>query len=94
MLPNTAKTLIMFYIYILRMKNGQLYTGFTTDIDRRIGEHNRGIVKSTSKRRPLELIHYEVYKLESDARRRERFLKTSEGKRLLRKQIRDILNID
>lgn len=81
----------MYYVYILKMKNGQLYTGFTTDIDRRMAEHNRGIVKSTSKRRPLELIHYEVYKLESDAHRRERFLKTSEGKRLLKKQIRDVL---
>ena len=82
----------MFYVYILRMNNGQLYTGYTSDIERRMKEHDRGIVKSTSKRRPLVLIHYEVYLLESDARRREKFLKTSEGKKLLRKQIRDILN--
>lgn len=81
----------MYYVYILRMKNDQLYTGFTGDLDRRLSEHNRGIVKSTSKRRPLQLIHYEAYLLESDARRRERFLKTSEGKELLRKQIRDVL---
>ncbi len=39
----------------------------------------------------VELIHYEAYKLESDARRRERFLKTSEGKEMLRRQIRDLL---
>jgi putative endonuclease len=84
----------MYYVYILRMNNGQLYTGFTSNIERRIEEHNRGIVKSTCNRRPLELIHYEVYLLESDARRRERFLKASEGKRLLRKQIRDVLNKD
>ena len=81
----------MYYVYIIKMKNGQLYTGFTTDIERRIEEHYRGNVKSTRHRRPLKLIHYEVYMLESDARRRERFLKTSEGKRLLRKQIRDVL---
>ena len=36
-------------------------------------------------------MHYEAYGLESDARRRERFLKTTEGKRLLKQQIRDIL---
>jgi len=58
---------------------------------RRVGEHNDGKVKSTSKRRPLKLIHYEAYLLKSDAERRERFLKTTEGKRLLRQQIRDLL---
>ena len=36
-------------------------------------------------------MHHEAYGLESDARRRERFLKTTEGKRLLKQQIRDIL---
>lgn len=45
---------------------------------------------STKNRNP-DLIHYEVYKYKSDAQRRERFLKTTEGKRLLRQQIRDIL---
>ena len=73
------------------MANRQLYTGFTTDLDRRVKEHVAGGVRSTEDRGPVELIHYEVYGLESDARRREAFLKTTEGKRLLRQQIRDIL---
>ncbi len=80
-----------FYVYILRMKNGQLYTGFTKDLRRRLQEHHAGQVASTERRRPLELIHAEAYNLESDARRRERFLKTTEGNRLLRQQIRDAL---
>jgi len=78
-------------VYILLLGNNQLYTGYTADLDRRIKEHESGNVASTCKRRPLELIHHEVYTLASDARRRERFLKTTEGKRLLRQQIRDIL---
>ena len=82
----------MYYVYILRMSNGQLYTGYSSNLKRRIGEHNRGKVKSTCNRRPLVLIHYEVYKIESDARRREHFLKTTVGKKLLRKQIRDFLD--
>jgi len=53
--------------------------------------HRYGKVASTSLRRPVQLIHYEAYLLESDARRREKFLKSSDGKALLKKQIRDLL---
>ena len=78
-------------MYILLLSNGQLYTGYTTDLNRRLLEHENGCVDSAAKRRPVELIHYEAYGRESDARRREGFLKTTEGKRLLKQQIRDIL---
>ena len=81
----------MYYIYILKLNNNQLYTGYTSDLKRRIREHKAGQSPFTSKRLPVELIHYEAYTLESDARRREHFLKTTEGKSLLRKQIRDYL---
>ena len=81
----------MFYVYLLKLKNNQLYTGYTSDLKRRVAEHQRGKCEFTSERLPVELIHYEAYKLESDARRREHFLKTSEGKALLKKQIRDLL---
>ena len=81
----------MYHVYILLMGNRQLYTGFTRDLDRRLAEHSSGKVSSTKHRQPVRLIHYETYELESDARRRERFLKTTEGKRLLRMQLRDLL---
>lgn len=81
----------MFYVYILLEKNGQLYTGFSADLRLRIKEHNSGKVESTKDRRPLKLIHYEAYTLESDARRREKYLKTTEGKMFLKQQIRDLL---
>ena len=82
-----------YYVYILMLSNKQLYTGFTGDLHARVKDHSLGKVASTMNRRPLELIHAESYCLESDARRRERFLKTTEGKRLLRQQIRDILRL-
>ena len=89
---NTFSRLIfMFYVYILKLNNGQLYTGYTADLRRRLSEHQAGKSAFTSERLPVELIHYEAYKLESDARRRERFLKSSEGKEMLRRQIRDLL---
>jgi putative endonuclease len=81
----------LYYVYILLTSNKQLYTGYSSDVRRRVEEHEQGKVASTRSRRPVRLLHYEGYTLESDARRRERFLKTTEGKRLLRQQIRDLL---
>lgn len=77
----------MYYVYLLLLSNGQLYTGSTADLRTRIRAHEQGKVASTAHRRPVQLIHYEVYKLREDAERRERFLKTSEGKKLLKRQL-------
>ncbi len=82
-----------YYVYVPLLSNKQLYAGFSTKLDERVVDHERGKVESTKHRRPLELIHAERYSLASDARRRERFLKTTEGKRLLRQQIRDVLRL-
>ena len=83
---------IMYYIYILLLSNKQVYTGFTATLRKRIQQHKVGSVKSTKLRRPVKLIHYEAYLKESDARRREKYLKTTEGKRFLKQQIRDLLD--
>jgi putative endonuclease len=81
----------MYFVYILLRSDKKLYTGFTDNLDRRYTEHNLGKVFSTKPYRPLELVHYEAYLEKTDAVRREKFLKSTEGKKLLRKQIRDIL---
>ena len=75
------------------MKNNQIYTGSTGDLDRRMNEHKNSKVKSTRNKLkiPLKILLVERYNLKTDAMRREGFLKTTEGKRLLRKQIRDTL---
>jgi putative endonuclease len=63
----------LFYVYILKsQKDGNLYIGSTDNLERRINEHNKGLVFSTSWRIPFELIYYEAYKSESDARYREK----------------------
>ena len=54
--------------------------------------HKRGNVTTTSKYLPVSMIGYEAYQLKTDAQRRERYLKTTEGKRLLRQQYRDVLS--
>ena len=66
----------MFYVYILKSKKDNLlYTGSTCDLKHRFRLHNEGKVPSTKSRRPLELIYYEAYKSEIDARVREKNLK-------------------
>ncbi|MDO8626491.1 MAG: GIY-YIG nuclease family protein [Candidatus Magasanikbacteria bacterium] len=81
----------MYYTYILLLKNGDLYKGSTADLAKRVNQHKQDRVASTKNKMPM-LVHYECYLEKSDAERREKFLKTTEGKRLLRQQIRDFLN--
>ena len=66
----------MFYVYILKSKkDNNLYTGSTNNLKHRFKEHNLGKVTSTRYRIPFELIYYEAYKSEKDARNRESNLK-------------------
>ena len=66
----------MYACYILKsLIDNNLYIGSTSDIKRRISEHNSGKVFSTKSRRPFELVYCELYKSESDARKREHRLK-------------------
>jgi putative endonuclease len=81
----------MYYVYFLVLSNSEIYTGLTDNLRRRISEHKRGKVKSTRHLNPFRFIGYEAFLLKSDATRREKFLKTTEGKRLFRQQYRDIL---
>lgn len=81
----------MFYVYIIKSKkdNG-FYTGSTNDLKRRMKEHNNGLVLSTKSRTPFELVYYEAYKSESDARHREKNLKLrSRALAQLRKRIKE-----
>jgi len=82
----------MFYVYVLQSeKNGELYTGFTSDLKHRLSEHNQGLNFSTKRYMPWKLIYYEACLKESDARRREKYLKTTQGGRLLKRRIKDYL---
>ncbi|MBI2028349.1 MAG: GIY-YIG nuclease family protein [Candidatus Levybacteria bacterium] len=82
---------MFYYVYILLLNNNKLYTGSSGDLKRRVKYHNNGLVKSTKNYKPVKLIHYEAYLEKGDALRRERYLKTTEGKRFLRQQIKLLL---
>ena len=80
----------MIYVYVLRsVSDGQLYTGCTRDLRARLALHNAGQVPSTIDRRPLELIYYEACLNEKDAFRREKYLKTTYGKRYIKARCRN-----
>ena len=82
----------MHYVYVLiSRKDGQFYTGSTNALKRRLQEHNAGRVNSTKNRIPLDLIYYEACVNESDAWRREKYLKSGMGKRYLQNRLRDHL---
>ena len=80
----------MYYTYILfSQKDGKLYIGYTLDLKARIKKHSSGYVLATNNRRPLELIYYESYITQSDAKRREKFLKGGKGREELKIQLKD-----
>jgi putative endonuclease len=83
----------MYYVYILQSQKRYkwLYKGSTSDLKRRIVEHNAGKTFSTAPYAPLKLIYYEAYLLKSDAEARERYLKTSMGMRVIKKQLSNYL---
>lgn len=84
----------MFYVYIIKsLKDGNCYTGYTSDLQKRLAEHNSGQNKSTKHRRPFKLCYYEAYSSEQDAVHREKNLKLrAKAYTQLRRRIKDSLN--
>ena len=78
-----------YYVYVLiSEKDGLFYTGYTKDLKNRLVEHNSGNVKSTRQRRPLKLIYFEGCLNQQDATRREKYLKSGNGKIYLKNRLR------
>lgn len=67
----------MYSIYILKCKDGSLYTGSTNNLKKRLSEHNnsKNGAKYTKARRPVILVYEEKYKTFSKARTREAEIK-------------------
>jgi len=82
----------MFYTYVLQSKKDMhFYVGFTKDLKLRFEQHKKGLVEATVNRRPLKLVYYEACLEQSDAVRREKYLKTYLGKLFLRKRLKSYL---
>jgi len=75
----------MYHVYIfLNLTKTRTYTGVAEDIHKRLEEHNKGRVKSSSPYRPYQIIHTESLPTLKEARQKERFYKSTTGRRKLK----------
>ncbi len=83
-MPSNTTFGVFFYVYVLEsLKDFDRYTGFTNNLRRRLEEHNNGQSFSTKFRLPFKLIYFEGCLNINDAKRREGYLKTTQGRRFL-----------
>ena len=78
----------MYTVYVLRSrKNGKHYVGYSSKrAEERFKEHNSGRNGGwTAQNRPFDLVHFEEFSDRDQALKRERFLKTGKGRKLLDK---------
>jgi len=81
-----------YYVYVLQSdKDNNFYVGFSIDLTRRIKEHNKGKVISTKTRIPVRLVYWEGCLSQQDATKREKYLKSSWGKRYIKNRISNYL---
>jgi putative endonuclease len=82
-----------YYVYVLKSIYAHyIYTGYTSNLGQRLVRHNSKLVISTRKYAPYELIFFEGYKSMTDAKRREKYLKTTKGKVAVRTMLKETLN--
>jgi len=82
----------MYFIYILKSElDNNFYVGYTHNIDKRLQNHENGNVHSTKNRRPLRLVYFEACLNQQDAIHREKYLKTSWGKRYIKTRLKNYL---
>ena len=74
----------MNYTYIIKCKDGSLYTGWTNNLEKRLEAHNSGTgAKYTRTRHPVELMYYETFDTKEEAMSREyRIKKLSRAEKL------------
>jgi len=79
----------MSYVYLLKSaKNGSIYIGCTSDLKKRITEHNNNMSYHTKKYSPWKLVYFEGYISKQDAYRREHQLKLhKQGLRRLKERL-------
>ncbi len=84
----------MYYVYaLLSLKNKRLYIGYTSNLVRRLREHNTGQGGAyTKKNRPFRLVFYEAFLAKKDAEKQEKFYKTGYGKEVLKAKIKNSVN--
>lgn len=73
----------MVFVYVLKGSNGRRYAGITNDVERRLGEHRSGKTKGGQVVGTFELLLTEPYDDYGQARTREKYLKSGQGREWL-----------
>jgi putative endonuclease len=82
-----------YYVYVLlSLADNQFYTGYTSNLRARLEQHNKGKVSSTKTRLPFVLVYFEGCLNQQDATKREKYLKSGNGKKYLRNRISNYMN--
>ncbi len=81
----------MYYVYVIQSeKDRSTYIGYTSDLEKRIKEHNQGKTRSIKSKIPFKLVYFEEFESKTEARKREiRLKKNSFEKEQLFKKIFD-----
>jgi putative endonuclease len=83
---------LQYCVYVLQSsKDANLYIGFTTNLHQRLTDHIHGYSFATSFRRPFTLLFCEYFLSKTDALRREKYFKTTVGKKALKIMLRESL---
>ena len=78
----------MFTVYVLKSeKDGKYYIGITNDLEKRLIRHNKGYSRYTKNKGPFKAVYKEEYGTNSEARRRELYLKSLKSKLAIEKLI-------
>ncbi len=77
----------MYTVYVLKDKDGKVYKGVTSNIERRLEEHRKGQTRTTSMMTDASLVYSEEYETFAEARKREVYFKSGAGRRLLKTKI-------
>ncbi len=77
----------MFYVYILQsQKDNSYYTGVTTDLQKRLREHNNGSVRYSATKTPYTIVWYCAFRNKNKAIDFEKYLKSGSGFAFARKR--------
>jgi len=92
-LLRTAITKMFYYTYVLQsLKDQSFYIGYTSNLGKRLEEHNGSCSMATKPRRPYKLIYYEAFLDKKDAKDREIYLKSGWGRRSIKKLLKNYLS--
>jgi putative endonuclease len=76
-----------YYVYVLQNAKGNLYKGFTSDIAKRLREHNTGVTKATRLGAPWKVVYFEEFDSKEEAIKREKYFKSAAGRRFLKTKV-------